>query len=148
MSNNFSTDVTIDAPITAVWDTLADIGTIARWNPGVQESHTTTEQTEGVGACRYCDLGGKNFLDEKVVIWEPNERLTMRVTNTNMPFQSVDIHFYLQENGAGTKVTVAPEYTLKYGVVGRLLDTLFVHNTYKKGMGSLLGGLKEYVEAQ
>ena len=30
MSSNFSTDVTINAPVTAVWDTLADIGTIAR----------------------------------------------------------------------------------------------------------------------
>ena len=54
----------------------------------------------------------------------------------------------MQEHGTGTKVTVAPDCTVKYGVVGRLLDTLFVHNTYKREMGVLLDGLKTYVEAQ
>lgn len=68
--STFSTDIKINAPLDHVWAALADIGSIYQWNPGVVESHTTTEQTTGIGACRYCDLGGKNYLDEEVVEWE------------------------------------------------------------------------------
>ncbi len=49
------------------------------------------------------------------------------------------------ENGT-TNVAVSPEYELKYGPVGRLMDRFYVHNTYRKGMQNLLAGLKEYVE--
>lgn len=145
--STFSVTTMIDAPVTAVWAALADIGNIARWNPGVEASHLTSQQGEGVGACRYCDLGGKNFLDEEVVAWQPNEQLTMRINGTNMPFAIADIRFFLQPDGSRTRVTVSPEYRLKYGPFGILLDRLFVHNTYKKGMGSLLHGLKEFVES-
>ena len=142
----FATSTTVNAPVTAVWQALADIGNIYQWNPGVKASHTTTEQAAGVGACRYCDLGGKNFLDEEVVTWEPEKALTMRVTGTNMPFKTADIRFTLQPNGNSTRVTVSPIYTLKYGLVGKLMDRFFVKNTYEKGMQSLLRGLKQFVE--
>ena len=68
--STFATETKINAPVSEVWAALADIGGIYRWNPGVQGSHVTTEQAEGVGACRRCDLGGKNYLDEKVVKWD------------------------------------------------------------------------------
>ena len=142
----FATTTTINAPVTAVWQTLADIGTIYQWNPGVQASHLTTEQAEGIGACRTCDLGGSNYLDEQVVTWEPERALTMRITGTNMPFKTADIRFTLQPNGSGTDVTVSPIYELKYGPVGKLMDRFFVKNTYEKGMRGLLSGLKQHVE--
>ena len=145
--NSFSQEIQIDAPVNKVWETLADIGTIYRWNPGVIESHTTSTGIEGLGATRYCDLGGKNFLDEEVVAWKPNEQLTMRITDTNMPFAHADIRFYLRPEDSGTHVTVSPEYKLKYGIIGTLLDKMFVEKTYSKGMASLLAGLKKHVEA-
>lgn len=147
--SSFAVETTIDAPIEKVWGALADIGTISRWNPGVVESHTTSDIEEGLGATRYCDLGGKNYLDEEVVTWKPNEQITMRITGTNMPFKTADIRFYLREEDDGkTAVTCSPDYILKYGPVGSLMDKLMVHNTYRKGMESLLRGLKQYVEEE
>lgn len=143
----FATSTTIAAPITAVWHALADIGNIAAWNPGVVDSYTTSEgQTEGVGATRYCDLGGSNFLDESVVTWRPEQALTMRITDTNMPFKTADIRFTLQPRNQQTEVTVSPIYELKYGLLGKLMDALFVKRTYRKGMDALLAGLKSHVE--
>ena len=142
----FAVQTTIDAPVTAVWQALADIGTIYQWNPGVKASHRTSEQAEGVGACRYCDLGGKNYLEERVVAWEPEKQLTMRITGTNLPFKTADIRFTLTPVGDQTAVTVSPLYQLHYGLAGRLLDRLYVQGNYQKGMTSLLAGLKKYVE--
>jgi len=133
-------------PPSQVWAALADIGNIHIWNPGVQASHLTGEQEGGVGASRFCDLGGGNYLNEAVMHWVPEEALTMRVTGTNMPLAAVDIRFTLQANDAGTRVTVSPVYTVKYGILGQLLDAIFVKRTYRQGMQALLRGLRDYVE--
>ncbi|WP_420627464.1 SRPBCC family protein [Candidatus Leptofilum sp.] len=143
---SFATETTIDAPVTAVWQALSNIGEIHQWNPGVCASHTTSEQTEGVGATRFCDLGGKNYLDEAVVLWQPNEKLTMRITGTNLPFAEGDIRFTLWPEGDQTVVTVSPLYKLKFGVLGELLDRVYVRNNYRQGMDALLAGLKKFVE--
>jgi uncharacterized protein YndB with AHSA1/START domain len=146
--SSFTTSTTINAPARAVWSALADIGTISAWNPGVQASHTTSQLDSGLGATRHCDLGGRNFLDEEVVEFEAGERLTMRIVKTNMPFRRADIRFRLEADGDTTEVSVSPDYELKYGPVGTLLDRLVVRRTYEKGMRALLRGLKQHVEAQ
>lgn len=143
----FTTSTTIDAPRDRVWAALADIGSISVWNPGVLDSRTTSEEATGLGASRHCDLGGRNYLDEQVVRFEDGEAITMRIVDSNLPFEHADIHFTLDSNGAGTRVTVAPEYRLKFGPIGRLMDRLVVRRTYEKGMKSLLRGLKRHLES-
>ena len=146
--STFREHITIRAPRTAVWTALADIGSIHTWNPGVHDSRRTSEQAEGVGATRSCDLGGRNYLHEAVTTWEPPERLTMSITDTNLPFARADIRFALEDRGDETLVTVAPDYALKFGPLGRLLDRFFVRSTYAKGMRGLLRGLKDHVESR
>lgn len=146
--NSFATEITINASSERVWNTLSNIGTIYQWNPGVIDSRTTSEIGEGLGATRFCDLGGKNFLDEEVVAWRPLEQLTMRITNTNLPFKTADIRFYLRPEKGQTVVTVSPQYELKFGPLGRLLDKVYVQKSYQKGMQSLLQGLKKHIETK
>ena len=142
----FAVDITIDTPVQEVWQVLSDIGNIHRWNPGVFNSYLTGDQTEGVGTSRTCDLGHNNYLDEKVVAWIVNEQLTMRVVGTNLAFNYADIRFTLVPERRSTRVIVSPDYQLKYGLFGRLLDAIYVRRTYRRGMQSLLAGLKQYVE--
>lgn len=142
----FKEVILIEAPIESVWDTLADIGTIHRWNPGVVHSEQTTPGAVAVGARRHCDLGGTNFLHEEVVGFEPQHALTIRITDTNLPFKTADIRFRLEIKGKVTLVEVSPLYQLNYGLVGRLLDLAMVRHQYQKGMQGLLQGLKAYVE--
>jgi hypothetical protein len=144
--SSFSANTFTQAEPEAVWKVLADIGRIYIWNPGVESSHLTSEASQGVGTARFCDLGGGNYLDENVVSWEPNRALTMRITKTNLPFRSADIRFTLREENGGTVVEVSPLYELKYGLIGKLMDGLFIGHTYKRGMENLLEGLKNHIE--
>ena len=146
--SEFIESITISASPEEVWAVLADIGSISVWNPGVQFSELTTPGDVGVGATRRCELGGKNYLDEEVVLFEPHHRMTIRIKDTNLPFDSADIRFFLEPSGGQTIVTVSPEYQLKFGVVGRLLDKLIVGPQYRKGMQGLLRGLKNHVETR
>ena len=144
--SEFEESLTINASPGQVWSTLADIGAIARWNPGVKHSEQTTVGDVGHGSCRRCDLGGKNYLAEEVVMFEPVSRITFRIVDTNLPFRSADIHFRIEPSGDAALVTVSPVYELKYGILGRILDSLVVGPMYRKGMRDLLRGLKADVE--
>ena len=85
---------------------------------------------------------------EEVVLHQPERALTMRITETNLPFQHADIRFELEPAGEQSRVTVSPVYRLRFGVLGAALDASYVKRTYARGMESLLAGLKEYVEAE
>ena len=142
----FEETILIDAAPEIVWAVLADIGNIALWNPGVVRSEQTTPGEVSKGSCRYCNLGGKNYLNERLIVFEPPKIMTIRVTETNLPFAHVDIRFFLIPSEGKTLVKVSPQYQLKYGFLGRLLDLIVVRSQYQKGMKGLLSGLKEYVE--
>lgn len=144
----FTTSTIIHAPREEVWAVLADIGSIHSWNPGVEHSHTTTEKDSGLGASRHCDLGGRNYLEEEVVEYEQGEKLTMRVTDSNLPFAHANIRFFLEPEETSTRVILQPDYELKFGLVGELMDRLFVRRSYEKGMQALLRGLKRHVESE
>lgn len=143
----FTIEQFIKAPVAEVWDALANIGEISQWHPGVKESHLTGEASAGLNASRYCDFGGGNFADEKVVEWQEGERITMRVVKTNLPLESADIRFTLRETNGGTQVKLSPEYKFKYGFLGSILDRVYGRKTYRKGMEILLSGLKTHLES-
>ncbi len=144
--STFVESIEIAAPRSRVWQVLADIGSIQDWNPGVRESRTTSTSGSGLGATRYCDLGGRNYLRESVVEFTENEAITMRIDDSNLPFRSADIRFTLESTTTGTRVSVSPDYKLKYALVGRLLDSAVVSGRYQRGMADLLVGLKSHLE--
>lgn len=143
----FDTHIEIDAPVGRVWDALADIGSIGEWNPKVKNARIVSESDGGVGAARVCDLPGGRYVREEVVEWEPGRGLTTRVVDSNLPFRHSDVRFRLEERGGRTVVTVSPEYAFKGGAIGALIDRLVGRKAYRKGMESLLAGLKRHVEA-
>ncbi len=145
-TNSFSISTYIDTSASKVWSVLTDVGNIAQWHPGVKASYLTSK-VQGLGASRHCDLGSKNYLDEQVVIYKPEQHLTFRITKTNLPM-TADIHFLLTPTARGTQVEVKPVYSVKGGLLGLVLDIFYVERSYKKGMQTLLSGLKKHVEAQ
>jgi len=142
----FEERISISATREKIWDVLADIGSIHRWNPGVVQSRRTNAGDIDVGARRRCELGGRNFLDEEVIEFERPHKLSIRITDSSLPFKSADIRFSLESAEALTTVTVSPKYELKFGWFGRILDAVMVRPMYRNGMVGLLHGLKEHVE--
>ena len=81
MKVNFSTSVTIDAPVERVWTCLCDASmpTAAPWclKLGVPtpKECTVVGETSGVGAHRQCRTN-RGFIDQQITEWMPPERLT------------------------------------------------------------------------
>lgn len=143
----FTVQARIEAPQTQVWEALADLGGIHKWNPGVSSSYSTSEAPGGEGATRHCDLtDGRSYLKERAFDWREGEGYKIEVYETNMPLRRNVVEFRLEAEGDGTIVSVSPEYELKFGPLGAALDWLFVGRQFRKGMTELLDGLKRHVE--
>ncbi|MFQ5516458.1 MAG: SRPBCC family protein [Acidimicrobiia bacterium] len=144
---SFTRTITIDAPTERVWTILADVGTIAEWNPGLTSSKLTSDEPTGPNASRHCDLKGGKYVEERVSEYEEGKLLTMEIYESNLPvLDSIAVRFQLESQEGTTTVNCSPNYTLKYGPLGTLADRLFIRRTYEKGMDGLLAGLKRHVE--
>ena len=139
----FEEQIIVSASQDKVWNVLADIRNIYLWNPGVVRSRLTTHGEVRVGACRHCNLGGKNYLNEEVIEFEKPHRLTMRINETNLPFKEAEIRFTVEIQGDKTLVRVSPKYQLKFGLLGGILDTIMVRSQYRKGMQEIVAWIKE-----
>jgi hypothetical protein len=144
---SFSTHIRINATKEQVWAVLADFGGIYRWNPGVRNSFSTSDIKQGTLATRRCELlTGDDYLDERVLEWVDGESFKVEIYDTNLPLHKNIVEFSIESTDSGAVVTVTPDYTLKYGPVGWLMDRIMVRQLFNSGMEDLLSGLKYYVE--
>ncbi|MCB1917433.1 MAG: SRPBCC family protein [Rhodocyclaceae bacterium] len=144
--SRFEETLTLSVTAGRAWAALADIGRIAEWNPGVVTSHRLDSGEVGTGARRRCELGGGAYLEEAVARFAPGREISFVITATNLPLASAEIHFRVAARDGGCAVTVAPEYRVQCGIVGRLADPLLVRPAYRHGMRRLLAGLKAHLE--
>jgi len=145
----FAVESRIDVPKARVWEVLSNLGSIYKWNPGVTSSHSTSESGSGEGATRHCDISNgpiKGYLEERALDWREGEGFKIDIYDTNLPLKSNVVEFSVRADGESTVVTVSPEYTIKFGIVGKLMDALMMRRQMRKGMEGLLAGLKYHVE--
>ena len=143
----FSAQIRINAPKEKVWEVLSDFGGIYRWNPGVRHSYSTSDSKNGTLATRRCELlKGDDYLDERILEWLDGERFKVEIYETNLPLHRNVVEFSIEAADGGTVVSVAPDYVLKYGLLGRLINQIVVRRKFKQGMEDLLTGLKYHIE--
>ncbi len=143
---SFTTEILIGESRQRVWEVLADLGAIHKWNPGVSHSYATSAAGGGEGATRHCDLADRGYLKERAFDWREGEGFKIDVYETDLPLKRNVVEFSLRSDGDGTVVSVTPDYELKYGPIGSLIDRLFAGRRMRKGMDDLLDGLKRYAE--
>ena len=141
-----TSQIKIDASPEKVWGVLADIGNISQWNPGVKASNTTSEQSQGDGTLRHCDLDGNDYVEERMFDWREGEGYKVDIFETSMPLKSNIVTFQVTPDGDGTSVTVNADYVLKFGLIGQLMDVLFAKRQAQQGFDDMMTGLKYHVE--
>ena len=142
----YSTNVTIDAPASQVWDVLSDLGSIYKWNPGITHSRLTSDTSPGEGATRQCDLPNGGFLRERAFNWRDGEGFTIEVYESTLPMEKSEVDFRITAHGESSVVALMIDYKLKFGPIGAIIDAVFARRQISKGMDDLLAGLKNHVE--
>lgn len=108
--SSLTREIQIDAPGEKVWATLADIGSVQDYSPGVVKSFYSSDIKEGVGASRHCDLLPTGTVEERIVNWREGEQYSIEIYDgTEIRYTGV-AHFKLRRGGEGTIVTQIMDY--------------------------------------
>ena len=140
-------EITIKASTDKVWQLLTDLEMLDKYDPTVKKSTLVSTEKTGIGAKRkVLMLDGKNWFDEKVTVFKPNEALTYQLTDCSFPIKGLQHSYSFEKIGSQTKVKQVMEYTVKFGLLGKLLDTLMIRKQSDSGIKKFFGGLKAYAE--
>lgn len=140
-------EVIIDAPHGEVWMVLADFSAVDTWVPLVESSHIEGGIEQGIGIQRHCDLGKGGKISEKVTEWSEGKSMSYEVSGLG-PMKALENNWLVTELDSNrTKVNVELNYSVKFGLLGRLLHFFLLGPVLKKRIksGALLY-LKKCVE--
>lgn len=139
--------ITIDAPIDRIWSILTDLELLDKTDPTVKKATLISEIKTGLHAKRKVLMqDGKNWFDEMITVYNPNERLVYQLTDCSFPIKGLKHTYSFEIIGNQTKVQQVMEYTVKFGLTGLLLDKIMIGKQFNSGINLFLNGLKTYAE--
>lgn len=142
-------DITINVPIDKVWSILTDLELLDKTDPTVKKATLISENKTGLNAKRKVLMqDDKNWFDEKITIFKPNEELVYQLTDCSFPIKDLKHTYSFQKIGNQTKVQQVMEYTVKFGLLGVLMDKMMIGKQFNSGINKFLLGLKTYAEKQ
>jgi carbon monoxide dehydrogenase subunit G len=137
--------ITINASPEEIWNILADPARLDQYDPVTKKSELISKIANGLGAERKCETATGWFKD-KITEFNPYERLTFTLTGCNQPMKSLTHSYTLKKIGNKTEVSQVMKYTMKFGIIGKLMDALIGKRQSDKQIKLFFNGLKEYVE--
>ena len=139
-----SGQIVIDAPAERVWEVLADFGGVQKWAPGVSESHSTSSSNSGADAARHCEIPGFGGVEEFVTDWVEGVSFTYRIKPFGLIDESTST-WKITPQGDKTLVYTEINVNMRFGVLGSLMEKLFVRRKIENGTRNGLAGLKQHV---
>ncbi len=127
------------------WALLANFGAIDAFNPNLKRSYVVGDGPDhGNGAQRHCDLAdGRNYIKERVIDWQDGRSYTVDFVESSMPFKRAHVTLRVEPEAQGSRLTMALDYELKHGPLGRLMNLIVMRHVMKKTMMKLLKGLDD-----
>ena len=140
-------EITINAPKEKIWDILTDLELLDKTDPTVKKATLISANKTGLDAKRkVLMLDGKNWFDEKITLFKPNEALAYQLTDCSFPIKTLKHTYSFQQIGNETKVQQTMEYIVKFGLLGKLMDKMMIHKQFDTGIKKFMNGLKSYAE--
>ena len=91
-------EIIINASIEKIWTALTDLELLDKYDPTVKKSTLLSAERTGIGAKRkVLMLDGKNWFDEKVTEFKPNQALTYELTACSFPVHKLNVPEYSEE---------------------------------------------------
>jgi len=130
---------TVDAPIEAVFEVLADHANYDRFG-GIRRAELIrpgAKDRNGVGALRRITIGPLSF-EEEITAYEPPTRLDYLIVKLNAPYDHKGGSVRLESSdGAATHAVWTSEYEIPVPLVGGLAERAFAL-FFSRGFGATL----------
>ena len=98
-------EIIVNASVDKLWNILTDLELLDRYDPTVKKSTLVSAEKTGMGAKRKVDMrDGKNWFEEKVTVFKPNDALTFQLTGCSFPIKGLKHSYSFEQIGHQTKV--------------------------------------------
>lgn len=139
--------VDIQAPVEKIWEALSNIEELEKYDPTVKRSIALSPNRSGIGSKRKVDMrDGKNWFEEECTAWQPNKALTYELTSCSFPIHRLKHSYSFRVKGDVTSVKQVMDYTVKFGLLGKVMDKLMIRKQSDAGIKKFLAGLKSFIE--
>ncbi|MBP8926872.1 MAG: SRPBCC family protein [Pseudomonadales bacterium] len=143
--------VTIALPRARAWEKLCDLGLAHHYVPGLVRTDITTSARIGVGASRRVYQSEARFLDETVIEWREGHGFVIRLHRGDQgapaPFREATFRYWLDDAGDGnTSLCTTLAYTVRWGLLGKLLDRLVLAKAIRGSTRDVAICLKDFYE--
>src|ERR1043165_2890363 len=140
-------EITINAPVEKIWNILSNPELVDKYDPTVKSSTLISNEKSGIGAKRkVLMLDGKNWFEEKITVFQPNQALTYQLTDCSFPIKGLQHSYSFERAGNQTRVKQIMEYSVKYGLLGKLLDGIMIRKQSDNGIKKFFSGLKSFAQ--
>jgi hypothetical protein len=137
----------MDAPVNDVWKKLAKLDDVENFVDSVTRSVYNTEQEEGVGAGRTCDVKGFGTVVEEIIDWKEGETFTYTVEGMPKMVKHAQSKWLLERKSQSeTTVSVTSSIETRYGVFGRFMEKVALEPKLSTTLTGALRQFKEHVE--
>lgn len=112
---------TIAADPQAVWDVLADFGSISAWADNIDHSCILNHSDKPLGETRRVQIG-RNALVETITVFDPLHALAYDVDGLPKRIRRFTNRWSLRPSGAGTVVTLTSTVEIGSGPLQKLAE--------------------------
>jgi uncharacterized membrane protein len=153
MMSHFEESIEIAAPSQTIWDYVQDYRRRAEWDKTVTSFEPIGTDRVGKGvAVRVKSAGPPPFEYEALYVsFEPYKVSAVKQTRpiTNVPFARSAGSWRYQDLGNGrTRFSMTFEYEPKWGLLGRLLDTLLMRSAIRRSVRDSLTNLQRAIDGK
>jgi hypothetical protein len=142
-----SRTIEIDAPLEVVWSRITKLDDVSEWSGDVLEAHYRTDTKRGVGAARLCEVRGVGQLDEEVVEWEEQAKMTLRIKGMPAIVKEALGTWELEKVTANrTRVTTTMSIQTAFGPLGWLVENLALRSKLDRSLSYLQAEFKTFTE--
>jgi uncharacterized protein YndB with AHSA1/START domain len=138
---------TITAPPQAIWDVLADFGSLSSWADHVDHSCILNHGPNGrlSGTTRRVQMG-RNTLVERIIECDPAGALAYAIEGLPSRLRTVVNRWTLEQAGDATKVTLTSRVEIGHRPVARAAEWAICRGMAKES-DSMLAGLARRMES-
>jgi uncharacterized protein YndB with AHSA1/START domain len=137
---------TITAPPQAIWDVLADFGSLSSWADNVDHSCILNSGPSGgmAGTTRRVQVG-RNVLVERITDFDPVAALAYGIEGLPSRLRTVVNRWTLRSTGTATEVTLTSRVEIGAGPAARAAEWVVCRGMAKES-NSMLAGLARRTE--
>jgi hypothetical protein len=143
-------EIPIALPREAVWQRLRDLTRAPLYVPNLTGVEITTTRREGIGASRRVFQKNGKTLDETVESWDEGYGFRLKLHDGDKPlapFRQAWFDYRIADAADGGAIfTPALIYVMPWGVLGRVLDALFIRKFAVGNVRQVAVNFKKYYE--